>query len=42
MITFSRCGFAGDASPRHIIPTTVTIDGQVFIEYIEFTFIANE
>ncbi|CAM4743566.1 unnamed protein product [Rotaria magnacalcarata] len=23
-----KCGFAGDSSPRHIIPTTVTIDGE--------------
>ncbi|CAM4972718.1 unnamed protein product [Rotaria socialis] len=25
---YTKCGFAGDSSPRHIIPTTVTIDGK--------------
>ncbi|CAF4523367.1 unnamed protein product [Rotaria sp. Silwood2] len=25
---YTKCGFAGSASPRHIIPTSVTIDGK--------------
>lgn len=28
-IFVDRCGFAGNSSPRHIIPTTVTIHGDV-------------
>ncbi|CAF3423644.1 unnamed protein product [Rotaria sp. Silwood1] len=25
---YTKCGFAGSASPRHIIPTSITIDGK--------------
>ncbi|CAF0902455.1 unnamed protein product [Adineta steineri] len=37
---YTKCGFAGNASPRHIVPTTVTIRGKtkhVFEENLDIT-----
>jgi hypothetical protein len=30
---FFRCGSAGSVSPHHIIPTSITIDGEVFVQF---------